>query len=117
VVLEGRRSAAANIEGARPLVTDWQEYADGRILSGKEAMEVGLIDELGTFEDAVLRAEKLAGLARRATLIEFQQRLDFADLLGLWGQSEGQVVKVDLGVEPPKLEAGRLYFLSPILLN
>jgi hypothetical protein len=49
-------------------------------------------------------------------LIEYRQRVDFGDLFGLWGQSESRAIKVDLGIEPPKLEAGRLYFLSPSYL-
>ncbi len=36
--------------------------ADGRILSGKEALAANLVDELGNFEDALDAAVKLAGL-------------------------------------------------------
>ncbi|HEY1584621.1 MAG TPA: S49 family peptidase, partial [Polyangia bacterium] len=35
--------------------------ADGRILTGKQALEHHLIDELGNFEDALEGAAKLAG--------------------------------------------------------
>jgi protease-4 len=77
----------------------------------------GLVDELGNFDDAVNRAEKIAGVTGNATLIEYRQRLDFADIFGLWGQSESRAVKLDLGIESPKLEAGRAYFLAPTYLH
>jgi hypothetical protein len=35
----------------------------------------------------------------------------------LFGKTEAPVIKVDLGMETPKLEAGRLYFLSPTYLH
>ncbi len=113
VVADGRKHAQDGNKDVRPLVPNWADYADGRVLSGKEALEVGLVDEVGDFEVAVARAQKLAGLTGKSTLIEYQQRLDFADMFSLWGQSEAQVVKLDLGVETPKLEAGRMYFMSP----
>ena len=37
------------------------KYATGRVYSGKQALNVGLIDILGTFEDAVLLAAQKAG--------------------------------------------------------
>jgi len=96
----------------RALSRDWTEYADGRVLSGSEAFNLGFVDQKGNFEDAVKRAEKLAGISA-ANLIEFQQRYDISDLFRLFGKSESRVVKLDLGVEGPKLQTGQLYFLSP----
>ncbi len=40
-----------------------RRIADGRIFSGEGAMKLGLIDELGNFNDAVFLAAKLAGLS------------------------------------------------------
>jgi protease-4 len=37
------------------------ELANGQVYSGKQAVENGLIDMLGTFEDAVLLAARVAG--------------------------------------------------------
>ena len=74
------------------------------------------MDELGTFEDAVKRAKNIAGISK-ANLIEYQQRYDISDLFRLFGKSEGKVVKVDLGMEVPKLQAGQLYFLSPTFFH
>src|SRR4029077_1147494 len=48
---------------------DWADYADGRILSGTEALKLGFVDELGDFDVAVKRAHKLAGVSA-ANLVE-----------------------------------------------
>jgi protease-4 len=119
VVADGRKNAREENDDVRPLSTNWQDYADGRVLSGKDAKDIGLVDELGDFDDAVSRAEELGNVVGSATLVEYRQRVDFADLFGLWGQSESRAVqvKVDLGIEAPKLEAGRMYFLAPTYLH
>ena len=117
VVEAGRKRAQAkNKDKGRALIEDWKEYADGRILSGTEAFKLGFVDELGTFDDAVKRAKTIAGI-REANLIEYQQRYDLSDLFRLFGRTEGKAVKIDLGVEVPKLQAGQLYFLSPTFLH
>ena len=41
-------------------VADVSKIADGRIFSGEQARDLGLIDELGNFHDAILLAAKLA---------------------------------------------------------
>lgn len=117
VVAEGRNNARDENSDVRPLAANWKDYADGRVLSGKEARELGLVDELGDFETAVSRAGDLGGLTGDATLVEYRQRVDFADLFSIWGKSEAPVVKVDLGVEAPQLRPGCMYFLAPTYLH
>jgi protease-4 len=116
VVADGRTKAKAANDEVRGLAENWAEYADGRILSGREAHAAGFVDELGSFKTAAARAEKLAGV-EAANLVEYRQRVDFADLFSLWGQSEAHAVKLDLGVEMPQLEAGRMYFISSTYLH
>lgn len=117
VVQEGRDQAhKKNGNEGKALSPDWDKYADGRILSGTEACKLGFVDQTGTFEDAVKRAKTIAGISS-ANLIEYQQRYDLSDLFRLFGNSEGKTVKVDLGLESPKLKAGQLYFLSPTYLH
>jgi len=98
------------------LSNNWTNYADGRVLSGTEAFNLGFVDELGNFDRAVDRAKKLAGIST-ANLIEFQQRFDLADLFRIFGKSETHAVKVDVGLDIPKLQAGQPYFLSPTFLR
>jgi protease-4 len=117
VVDTGRKDAhEKNKTAGKALADNWQDYADGRILSGTQALELGFVDELGTFQDAVKRARRIAGI-KNANLVKYQQRYELGDLLHIFGKSEAPVVKVDLGMEAPKLQAGRLYFLSPTFLH
>ncbi|HEY0840739.1 MAG TPA: signal peptide peptidase SppA [Vulgatibacter sp.] len=43
--------------------------ADGRILTGKQAMAAGLVDQLGNFEDAVVTAGELGGVEGKPRLV------------------------------------------------
>src|SRR6266699_6272882 len=91
VVETGRKQAhdlnkknSANDQG-RTLARDWEDYADGRVLSGSEALKLGFVDQNGNFEDAVERAKMIAGISS-ANLVEFHKRYDFSDLFRLFGQ-------------------------------
>lgn len=117
VVAEGRKNAHASNKDGQALASDWADYADGRVLSGKEAFKLGFVDQLGTFDDAVGKAEELGGVKEQANLIEYRPRNDLAELFNLFGQSESRAFKVDLGLDLPKLQAGRMYFLSPLFLH
>jgi protease-4 len=117
VVTEGRGYAhQKNKDSGKALAGDWSDYADGRVLSGTQAFKLGFVDELGNFEGAVKRARTLAGISQ-ANLIEYQQRYDLSDVFRIFGKSQTPVLKVDLGVDPPRLQAGQLYFLSPTFLR
>lgn len=111
VVAEGRdASYKSSLMQGRALSADWQQYADGRVLSGTEAYKLGFVDELGNFQDAVKRAKQIAGITS-ADLIQYQMRYDLSDFFHLFGKSETPAIKVDLGIEMPKIEAGKLYYL------
>ena len=117
VVAEGRENASEHNRGAgRHLADNWEDYADGRILSGKQAYELGFVDELGNFETAVERARQLARI-KDANLVQYQRPFDLGNLFRLFGDSESRAMKIDLGVQLPKLQVGRLYFLSPTVLH
>jgi ClpP class serine protease len=94
------------------LDANWTDFADGRVLSGKEAHELGLVDELGNLEVAVKRARKLARIDN-ANLVQYQQIFDFTSLFRLLGKSEATKLKIDVGLDAPKLKVGQLYFLAP----
>src|SRR2546426_5724766 len=86
VVAKGRQEAhQKNKENkdkkdqGRALSPDWADYADGRVLSGTKAFELGFVDQLGNFEDAVKRAKRIAAISD-ANLVEYQQRYDISDL-------------------------------------
>ena len=122
VVADGREHASKLNQNnkdskGRTLSKNWADFADGRVLSGKEAYQLGFVDELGSWDTALDRAEKLAKLDHRPNLVQYQQSFSLGNLFKLFGKSEGTQIKVDLGMDLPKLQAGRLYFLSPTFVH
>lgn len=59
-------------EGRKKEKDEVLEIADGRVFSGKQAYEVGLIDVLGGYDEAVEEAEKLTNI-ENATIIEYKE--------------------------------------------
>jgi protease-4 len=117
VVADGRKHAAEKNHGAgRSLSPSRAELADGRVLTGSQAYANGFVDELGNFETAVARAEKIAGISS-ANLIRYQEPFNLSHLFGLFGKSDSKGVKIDMGIDFPRLQAGHLYFLSSTVVN
>jgi protease-4 len=117
VVKNGReRAASLNKAKGKTLVPNWEEYADGRILTGKNAFELGFVDQLGNFQTALDTARQIAGITGKAHVIRYQEPFNLARIFGMGMKSaatDAKTVKVDLGLDIPKLQAGQLYFLSP----
>jgi protease-4 len=120
VIREGRAWAAEQnrtkgIPGGRTLSSNWEEIADGRILSGTQALNAGLVDELGGLDAALDRALTLAGV-EDANVVTYHEPPRFMDLLGLWGQARSSRVQIDVpGLLPSAtLPPGRLYYVSPL---
>ncbi|HEX3032163.1 MAG TPA: S49 family peptidase, partial [Bacillota bacterium] len=59
-----------------------RQLADGRIYTGRQAKELGLVDDLGNFNYAVNYAGKLAGIKGRPALREFGATNPLSMLLG-----------------------------------
>jgi protease-4 len=121
VVQDGRETAFKNTPHTDSGVSqafspDWADYADGRILSGTEALKLGFVDELGDFDVAVNRAHKLAGVSA-ANLVEYQPVFDISNIFRMLGKTDAKSVKVDLGVDIPKLRPGCEYFLLSTYLQ
>ena len=112
VVADGRNSAHdLNKKDGKALAANWQDFADGRVVSGKQALTLGLVDEVGDFDDAVDRAQKIARIDD-SNLIEYRQRYDLSSFLSMFGQSgQSHDIKLNIGIEAPKLRAGLPYYL------
>lgn len=114
VVSDGRSASyRANSEKSRKLAADWKDYADGRILTGTKAFELGFVDELGDFETAVAVARRLARISTKAHLIRYQEPFSWDSVFSMFGQSpvSERGVKVDLGLDLPKLRSGLPYYI------
>ncbi len=57
-----------------------KRLADGRVYTGRQAQKVGLVDELGTFRDAIKLAAKEAGIKGEPT-VKFFGRVTLLDAL------------------------------------
>ena len=85
--------------------------ADGRILTGRDAKEAGLVDQLGYLEDAFDKARDLAE-APDAGVIRYQSGLNFQRLLRLMGAGAESKVEVQLTPGPAfRMQPGRAYLL------
>lgn len=84
--------------------------ADGRILSGKDALDNKLIDAVGQIEDAFTKAKEL-GHAPGATIVKYGPPFSFGRFLRAFGSADN---KIELTLPKqliPQLETGRAYFL------
>jgi protease-4 len=58
-----------------------REIADGSIYTGQQALELGLVDEVGTREDAIARAAESGGIEGDPDVIELRPRPSFLDMI------------------------------------
>ena len=88
--------------------------ADGRVISGKAALENKLIDGIGNAEDAYAKAMAL-GKAPGAEVVRYSAGMKLGKLLKLLGKAGGaEQSRVEISLQETlrsKLEPGRLYFL------
>lgn len=76
-VVEGRRDRVGELLNATnsTAATDEEirhslaQYCDGRIFSGSQAYSYGMVDELGTLDDAILKATTLAKISSDSTVV------------------------------------------------
>lgn len=58
-----------------------RRLADGRIFTGRQAHALGLVDDLGGLEDAILLAGQLAGIPGRPDVVTLQRQPTFSERL------------------------------------
>ena len=81
------------------------EITDGRIFSGAQAKQLGLIDSLGTRDDAIQKAATLAGIPGKPELKTYEkEQLSFLDLFREAGSSFGSGFKSSLNQSIAKTE-------------
>jgi len=88
-------------EGRKLPVDDIRKIADGRILSGEQAMGLKLVDRLGTLQDAIEEAGKQAGISGEPELLlPPKKKVNYLDLLaeGTEGAFNGPLGRVAGGM-------------------
>jgi protease-4 len=68
-------------EGRHMPVDDVRALADGGVYTGRQALEAGLVDQLGYEADAIAKAAELGGITGEPRIIEYQRTPTFLDLL------------------------------------
>jgi protease-4 len=85
--------------------------ADGRILSGKEALENKLIDGLGQVEDAYDKARQMGG-APGAAVVKYGPPFSLGRFFRAFGKADESKIQLELPKQlVPQLEGGHAYFL------
>lgn len=85
--------------------------ADGRIISGKDALADKLINQVGQIEDAYDKAREL-GRAAGAAVIRYEAPFRFGRLFRFFGQSNDSKIQINLLDHfVPDLESGKIYLL------
>jgi protease-4 len=51
--------------------------ADGRVFSGNQALKLGLVDQVGSIDDAILLAAKTVGIEGRPNVVTEKEKLSF----------------------------------------
>jgi protease-4 len=81
-VAQGRRLPADSVKA----------FADGRVFTGRQALALGMVDRLGTLDDAVEMAGRMAGLKEAPkTVKEKKKRRSVFDLMDNLSESASQL--------------------------
>lgn len=72
---------SAVAEGRKMPVEAVRKIADGSVFSGKQALKIGLVDELGNLEDAIKAAAKMAGIKGEPNIVTKKERHPVLELL------------------------------------
>jgi protease-4 len=81
-------------DGRGMSVQEVREFADGRVFTGQQALELGLVDEVGYFEDAIQKAATLGGISGDPRIYELTPDISLFD--SLYGIQAGQQPAVSL---------------------
>ena len=73
-----------------------KQLADGRVYTGAQALEVGLVDELGNFYDAVGKAGELGEIKGPPKLKDYGPRSPLSRFFGEMARAAAQQIKAEL---------------------
>ncbi len=88
--------------------------ADGRIFSGKQAFATKLVDQTGSFDDAIKKAKKDAKI-QEAQIFDYIEPFSLKNLLGIFAKNSTPKIQLEWAPQSLHLQQGKLYYLSPHL--
>jgi protease-4 len=109
-----RQFIEAVAEGRDLPVEEVRKFADGRVFTGEQAMELGLVDQLGGFQDAVDLAKEEAGLRGEPRLVyPPEDRVRFLEeVLGGMSQAVAQAVRGEVQRQAAAAGGPAVYYLA-----
>ncbi|MBI3762919.1 MAG: signal peptide peptidase SppA [Chloroflexi bacterium] len=69
------------VDGRHMTEGDVRKLADGSVYTGKQALELGLVDALGYEEDAIAKAAELGGITGKPRIIKYHRQPTLFDVL------------------------------------
>ncbi len=100
-----------------PVETLKNGIADGRIISGADAVDLKLVDRTGYLEDAWQEARDLAGV-KDAAVIKYTRPAPLISLPSLLSKASGATSRLEIDIADrllPRLHPGRCYLLPEAL--
>ena len=93
-------------EGRNMDIDKLKEVASGRVWTGEQAQEIGLVDILGSYNDAVSIAAESADLGDDYMVIQYPElKSEFEEIMAkLMGESEARFFKANYGPLAPTIE-------------
>ncbi len=117
LVMQNYREFAAIVAEGRDAYATQQEvlqspFADGRILTGAEAMKLKLVDQLGYFQDSIDKAREFAGILD-APVVRYRASRSISDFLFSMQNNGNLNLRSLLPSFWRHLQPGCLYYLAP----
>jgi protease-4 len=115
IVDDTYRQFINSVIAGRPKLTPakLRNLADGRIFTGRQALEAGLVDSLGNYSDALAKAAALAGIKGDPVTRDYTEESFLDYLLKLDTRSPRQI---ELNVGPVRTLASRFPARVPLAL-
>lgn len=70
-------------EGRNMPESEVRKIADGRVLTGTQAMRAKLVDRIGGFHEAVRAAARAGGIKGEPKVVEYRKKTAFSDIFGM----------------------------------
>jgi protease-4 len=102
------------VDGRNMKIEDVRKLADGRIYTGKQALENGLIDQLGYIDDAIILAKEISGI-QEAKIIKYKKMFSLAEIFAssmdnLFGE---RTIKIGIHTAISDGDSPRFMYLWP----
>lgn len=77
-----------------------KKYADGRVFTGRQALEYGFVDTLGTYQDAIDLAANIAGISGKPKIVKETKKQKFWEIILGDAFSEFRNIQAELFRQP-----------------